>query len=946
MVVPRGSRWRLDATALLSLAGGVTLALAPAAGFAQGGGGTLAGRVTESGGNGPVSGASVRVLTLGTRAVAGTGNSGDDGRYRVGGLQPGAYAVSVSRIGYQLQRVDTVRIRAGETTTLDVTLGEAPSVLSQVVTTASRGVPEKVLEAPASVSVVTSEQIARTQSVTVADLVRNQPGVNATQGGLAQSNIVARGFNNAFSGSLLVLQDYRFAGVPSLRVNVPFLFTGTNDDIERVEVLLGPAAALYGPNSANGVMHVITKSPFTSQGTTVTLEGGQRSLLRGGLRHASTFGSKVGVKVSGEYFRADDFEYDDRAEPDSFPTAAPAGRRGQPNRRDYGLEKYTGEARLDLRPSDEVEAITTLGHTNVGNGLELTGANGTSQVRNWTYTNLQQRFRWKRLFAQAFINVSDAGNRDSLDTRGTFLLRTGTPIVDQSRVIVGQLQHAADLGSRQTFVYGADYVFTNPRTGNTTNGRNEAIDDVTEYGAYVQSVTRFSPTWELTAAARVDQNDQIDGTFFSPRAALVYKQSPTSNWRVAFNRAFQTPANFSLFLDLAQAQTPFGTVRAIGVNPDDGLRIRRDCAGGIGSLCMRASNVVPANLRGGVLPANAATFYPVMVGAAVQGGLVSRLVASGVPAPAAQAIAQRLASAQPTAAQVGTVLRAFNPAEAAAGRSPFPGNPWTPDMVRDEAPLEASYVNNYEAGYKGILRDRLRVAVDGWFQQRINFITPAQLITPNVFADPAALGPFVGQQVAAATGGQLPAQTVQQIATTITTALAGIPVGTITGQGTLFENRNDVMFSYRTVPETIDLWGSDVAADLIVTPRVTLLGTYSYISDGVFPGVPGGNGEDLRLNAPTHKASAAYRFQDDTRGFGWELRYRYATAFRVNSAVFLGDVPVQNFVDASINYDFRVNGKAARWSINGSNILGNEVPTFIGTPAIGRLITSRVSYTF
>ena len=95
-----------------------------------------------------------------------------------------------------------------------------------------------------------------------------------------QANIVSRGFNNAFSTSMLMLQDYRFAGVPSLRVNVPFLFTGTGEDIDRIEVLQGPASALYGPNSGAGVLHVITKSPFSSRGTSISLDGGERSMAR------------------------------------------------------------------------------------------------------------------------------------------------------------------------------------------------------------------------------------------------------------------------------------------------------------------------------------------------------------------------------------------------------------------------------------------------------------------------------------------------------------------------------------------------------------------------------------------------------------------------------------------------------------------------------------------
>src|SRR5690606_1875745 len=127
--------------------------------------------------------------------------------------------------------------------------------------------------------------------------------------GLVQSNVVTRGFNNAFSGALLTLIDYRFASVPSLRVNVPFLFSTPNEDVERVEVLLGPAAALYGPNSANGVLRVITKSPFESQGTTVTLDAGERSVVRGALRHAGTFTPTLGYKISGEYMQGNEWEY-------------------------------------------------------------------------------------------------------------------------------------------------------------------------------------------------------------------------------------------------------------------------------------------------------------------------------------------------------------------------------------------------------------------------------------------------------------------------------------------------------------------------------------------------------------------------------------------------------------------------------------------------------------
>jgi iron complex outermembrane receptor protein len=284
------------------------------------------------------------------------------------------------------------------------------------------------------------------------------------------------------SGSILTLQDYRFAGVPSLRVNVPLMFTSTNEDIERIEVLLGPASALYGPNSSHGVLHVITKSPFTSQGTMLTVDGGTRSLFRGSARHAGLIGNNFAFKLSGELFQAADFKFDDPGEPAVFPAAAPPGRAGQPNDRDFDVRRWLGEARLDYRPNDNSEYVTTLGMSKFGSGLEYTGANGTALAKNWTYTSIQQRARVGRLFGQVFLNMSDAGNEDSLSLDGTYLLRSGQPIVDQSRSWAAQLQHGMSLGSRQDFVYGVDYISTNPRTGNTINGRNEDIDDVREIG--------------------------------------------------------------------------------------------------------------------------------------------------------------------------------------------------------------------------------------------------------------------------------------------------------------------------------------------------------------------------------------------------------------------------------------------------------------------------------
>ena len=385
--------------------------------------GTITGKVTNAESGRPIENASVKATMSGGSTFGAV--SGADGAFRIVNLPDGAYAVSVTAIGYAPKRSANVQPGA----VLTITMTPRTNVLEQTVVTASRARPEKVLDAPAQILTVSSQQIEERPAVTVTDHLRATPGVDINRGGIAQSNVVARGFNNAFSGSMLMLQDYRFAGVPSLRVNVPFMFTGTNEDIDRMEVLLGPASALYGPNSASGVLHVITKSPFQSQGTTISLDGGERSVLRAGLRHAGKLNDKVAYKLSGEYMQGKDWEYKDPSEPATFPNRlnVPEARRGKSNARNFDIQRYTTEARLDIRPREGMEAISTVGFTNIGSAIELTGANGATQIKGWTYTSLQQRFRWNKLFAQVFMNLSDAGNDTSTSVKGTYLLRSGQP---------------------------------------------------------------------------------------------------------------------------------------------------------------------------------------------------------------------------------------------------------------------------------------------------------------------------------------------------------------------------------------------------------------------------------------------------------------------------------------------------------------------------------------
>ena len=95
--------------------------------------------------------------------------------------------------------------------------------------------------------------------------------------GLISSNVVVRGFNNIFSGDVLNVVDDRIGSVPSLRINAYQLVPTSSLDYDKIEVIRGPASALYGPNASSGVIAITTKNPLEQEKqfeTTVSMTSG------------------------------------------------------------------------------------------------------------------------------------------------------------------------------------------------------------------------------------------------------------------------------------------------------------------------------------------------------------------------------------------------------------------------------------------------------------------------------------------------------------------------------------------------------------------------------------------------------------------------------------------------------------------------------------------------
>lgn len=872
--------------------------------------GTLTGTVIEVETGAPLLDVQVEVRGLGE----GTGIlTNAQGRFQFD-LAPGTYSLIFTHAAYRTHRMDGVSVTAGQNPLLTVTLSSYVHELNPLVVSVS-GKAEKALDAPAHIETIGSEAIRERIAVSPMEHLKGLPGVDIAHTGLTQSNVVARGFNNVFSGALLIMTDNRYTHVPSLRFNANNMIASTDLDIDRIEVFLGPGAALYGPNSASGVMHIITKSPIDDPGGTVYLSAGIRSgndvnsdagsVFQTGFRYAHLINQRTGIKFSGEYMQGDDWEYIDALEELG---GYPAGER------DFATERYRGELRFDHRLSEDSEFVLSAGYNMLAKSIELTGL-GAGQAKDWAYKYVQGRFTSGRLFAQAFLNQSDAGD--------TFLLQTGMPIRDKSRMMAGQIQHGLDLGERQSFIYGVDIQRTEPRTDGTITGINEDDDIIDEIGGYVHSETTLSDQFKLVAALRVDHNSRLEDLVFSPRAALVFTPMENQTLRATFNRAFSTPTTNNLFLDLLAAQDPFGLVPKFGVGydirtfgvPETGLTFNDRCGG---TFCMYTPFIPGTQLSSGGPGALWNVF----------------MQASAAADPSLAPLLPFLLNDNP---DIATYLLRFN--QEALG--------FVPDLEGPTAieRMKPTITNTFELGYKGMASDRLLLSADVYYSKVTDFVGPLRTETPSVFMDGQSIGAYVvGALTPAVQMGYITPAQLAAIATALATNLAQLPIGTIAPDQ---RSNEDLILTYRNFGD-VDFWGADIAAQLIIDDRLSFRASASYVSEECFDFNEDGScssSEDISLNAPAKKGSFSARWSDVASGWTLEGQVRYSDAFNMNSGVYIGLVDQYTVLDANIGYRLPM-APQATLTLTASNIFDNLHQEFIGAPELGRLLMLRLQYEF
>jgi outer membrane receptor for ferrienterochelin and colicins len=942
--------------------------------FAQG---ILQGVIVERGTNETLIGANVQVqssegLSRGTT----TGLNGDFSLR----LPEGTYTVRVSYVGYTDRTINDISVRNGETTTLNIELNLGIS-LNPVVISASKAA-EKVNEAPASIQVVTARELESVSTASAADYVKGLASVDVAQQGIISQTVVTRGFNNIFSGSLHVLVDNRIASIPSLRANVLHFVQITNDDIDQIELVLGPGSALYGPNVNSGVMHMITKSPFTSQGTNVSISGGEQSYYKFQLRTAHTLSDKLGVRFSTQYISAKDFslqesQWDDQllydtyartqlpsSNPDHLPRfdlpgdfnqyrlnelagrarylygdGTPGGRGDDSNPigiRSLDIEKLAFDTNVEYRINPRSQFILSGGY-NTARNIDLTGL-GAGQAVDWSLYYVQGRYTYDNWFVQAYLNGTNSGD--------TYIIPTGLSIIDKSQVFVSQVQHSTDV-DRLSLIYGLDYILTTPRTEGTINGQYEAIDQVNEIGGYLQAKYALNEKIDLLGSFRADNHSELQNLVLSPRAALVFKPSGTQTLRATYNRSFSTPSSNNLWLDLqaATVPTPFSQslgltyqVRAQGV-PSSGFNFSRGADG-------RPLWYSPANPNGKdvAMELNSAqgwAFLAPILAAGIQNGLTGIYQQQGMSAADAQAQAQSDVQGMDFSnpANIGLNLAALNTAT-----STF--SPVTD--VNDIARMKPTVYNTFEIGYKGILDNRLLLSADLYYTRASNFVGPLIVETPNVFMNRTDMQNYMQQMIADNTS--LNEGQAALVAVPVAQALSGLPIGIVSPDETF--HKDAMVVTYRNFGE-IDFFGLDLGFELLLNDEFRVMGNYSFISDDRWLNLDNNPDFNIYLNAPQNKGMFGVAYAGLRNGYSGNLRARYVQGFVIESGIYNtrnaqgNHVPLEDYLILDLTSSYRIKqlpGLTA--SLQVYNLLDNQKPQFAGTPDIGRLTLLGLSYNF
>lgn len=392
--------------------------------------------------------------------------------------------------------------------------------LSQIKVTSASRREERLVEAPASIYVITAEDIRRSGATLIGEALRLAPNLQVARSDANQYVISARGFNAGTSNKMLVLVDGRTIYTP--------LFSGVFwdaqflvlEDIERIEVISGPAATLWGSNGVNGVINITTFSARQTQGAHITAVAG--NLERGGLaRYGGKLGADGHFRVYARYFDRDERELASGASAKDASQRAVAG-----FRMDWQRAGAAATVHGDVYQGD-------IG--NLGGDRDVSGGNIVA--------------RWQRRIDEtSSIRVQAYYDRTEREHRGTF--------GEKLEIFDVDFQHVWAPRAGHTLVWGGGYRHARDDIANSAALAFLPAQKSLKWGnAFVQDEVALAHNLNLTLGLKAESNPYT-GTEWLPNLRLGWQPNDHSLLWGALSRAVRAPSRLDRELFIP-GQAPF-----------------------------------------------------------------------------------------------------------------------------------------------------------------------------------------------------------------------------------------------------------------------------------------------------------------------------------------------------------------------------------------------------
>jgi len=428
---------------------------------------------------------------------------------------------------------------------------QKPPTYEETVVVSASKTEQKVVDAPATMTVFTPKFLQNTPAANYGDLLRTVPGVNVTQLSARDINVTSRGATSSLSTTQLAVIDGRSIYQDFFGFVMWDFMPANMNEVKQIEVIRGPASAVWGANAMNGVINVITKSPREMRGGSVNMGFGMFDRnVNNNVTNAEVkqdAGSQFYVNGTFADVINDQWSYKATAGYSmSDALARPAG--NLPNNSGTPYPTFTNDGtkqpKFDLRLDRDAKdgsKITLSGGVSGTTGIMESGI-GPFQIQSGTTMSYGKAAYAKGSFhAAAFLNTlnGEAPNLLSVDpTNKPVQLNFDTKTFD---IEVGN----STVVSKNVFTYGGNLRFNK---FDLTLAPGETSR--TEGGGYVQDELFINKYARLVGGVRIDKFSSIDKAVFSPRVALVLKPQPDKTFRVSYNRAFRAPSMINNNLDV------------------------------------------------------------------------------------------------------------------------------------------------------------------------------------------------------------------------------------------------------------------------------------------------------------------------------------------------------------------------------------------------------------